>query len=202
MLLPLTLLLFHAATSDTADEPTRILTEWQDWDTAGHRFGAPDARVTIVFFSDFYCTYCRGTHQLLHEVLEEFPAGDLAMLLRHRPLQSAPSRGYDMAIGAECADGQGQFDDFHRLAFMLPWAGRPDPVDVATSVGIPDLEVFRECLREPEAKRRVEADLAAVERLGLPGTPILVVGSEVLYGAPSKARLVRTIRLALSEGTK
>jgi protein-disulfide isomerase len=63
---------------------------------------------------------------------------------------------------------------------------------------VPDLAAFRACLDGAAAALRVKEDIAAGDRLGVSGTPTVLVGSMRFRGTPSFAQLDSVIGKALA----
>lgn len=161
----------------------RPVPDWRSYAT-GSRIGPADAPVTIIEFSDFQCPYCRVMADRLRALRREHP-GEVALVYRHFPLSYHPYAS-SAARASICADRQGRFEAFHDALFA-----RQDSLDdtiwarLAETAGIPDRARFDECLGSEEPLAQVERDIAAGTRLGITGTPaILVNGTLITGGAP------------------
>lgn len=153
--------------------------------------GDPNAKVTVIEFSDFQCPFC-GKHALeTQPTLDEkyVDTGKVRWVFKHFPLNihpQAPAAG----IAAECAAEQDKFWEMGHLLFesVSTWAiNEPNPefVNLANQLGL-DTAAFEACLSDPEMQARVDSDLAD----GGPfvrGTPTFIVlageGGQIIPGA-------------------
>ncbi len=85
-----------------------------------HVLGKPDARVTLVDFSDFQCPYCARFYQVIEEVYKAFP-DDVKVVLKDFPLGFHPA-AKPAAKAALAAGLQGKY---YEMAALL-MASNPD----------------------------------------------------------------------------
>ena len=166
--------------------------------------GSPDAKVTIVEFSDFECGHCAAFHQSLEEVLHR-GTEKVRVVFRHFPLDSAcnpkiPSRLHPQAclaaIAAECAFDQGRFWEYHDLLFdNQQQLGREFLIGYASRLGL-DTTRFATCLSSDAARERVQRDAEDGAQLGIDSTPTLFINGRTVKGALEPARLVDALVLA------
>jgi protein-disulfide isomerase len=144
--------------------------------------GPETAPVTIVVFSDFQCPYCAELMARLMILRSRHPE-DVAIVYRHYPLSVHP---YAMAAAraSECAASQGRFEEFHNALFRsqevigkVPWT------HFALVAGVPDTAAFQKCAMSGVALHNVTEDSAAAKRLGVYGTPVLLINQTRLDGA-------------------
>lgn len=148
--------------------------------------GAPMAPITIVEFSDFECPFCGRAAPILEEVISEFH-GEVKLAFFHFPLSMHP-RAAAAARATVAAQNQGKFWEMHDLIFQNQTAlERSDLEAYATRIGL-DLDRFRADLDAPETQRRVEADRAQGERLGVDSTPTLFVNGRKFLEAPESLK--------------
>jgi protein-disulfide isomerase len=161
---------------------------WRGYAASGHRMGSRSAPVTLVIFSDFQCPACRALAGSLREVRAKHP-NDLAVVFRHFPLPKHPL-AVPAVHASECAAEQGRFEQFHDAVFerqdsvgVISWR------DLAAASGVRDLAAFDRCLSRGGELPALSRDTAAGNRLGVRGTPTLLINGKRLYGAPSTAAL-------------
>ena len=77
--------------------------------------GPPDAKVTIVEFSDFECPFCSRAEETVTQVMEHY-AGKVRLVFRHFPLPMHSNAG-KAAEAAACAEEQGKFWEMHKQLF-------------------------------------------------------------------------------------
>ncbi len=143
--------------------------------TGGHLIGGPSAPVQAVAFIDYQCEVCALFHQLVSDLQDAHPSM-IAIRYRHYPLSRIHPEAMVAATGAECAAEQARFEAWHAtLLARQADIGGGRWTDLARRAGIPDTLGFVRCLAGVEAQARVAADRHLAVRLGLRGTPAVVV---------------------------
>lgn len=177
---------------ETSQGPTiRSIPGWEDY-IGGHLvpMGRPNARAVIVEFGDFECPFCVRFAHVLDTVAARVPGG-VRLYFRHYPIQKH-AYAHAAAIASECAAQQGRFDDFYHLAYK---SGKSlSLVLEAEPERLPDSRAFRACIRSPASRRRIAEDSLAAVRLGVTGTPGVLVGNTFIAGTPSAELLDSIIR--------
>jgi protein-disulfide isomerase len=160
----------------------RTVTLWRDFSQSGHWMGPERAPVTVVVFSDFQCPYCALLMHRLGVLRAKYPQ-DVAVVYRHFPLAV---HQYSMAAAraSECAASQGRFEAFHNALFASQEAiGRVPWTHFALTAGVRDTTAFSRCTVSDSALLVVARDSAAAKRLGVEGTPVLLINQTRLEGA-------------------
>jgi protein-disulfide isomerase len=145
-------------------------------------FGSDDAVITIVEFSDFYCSFCgRFANQTLPQLQANY--GDkIRFVYRDMPIIGGQA-SVDAAIAASCANQQGKFWDYHNLLFSNPNARDITArVAFAGELGM-DVAAFEACLNDPAQLDEVRLDLLDGQALGITGTPAFYINGRFLSGA-------------------
>jgi protein-disulfide isomerase len=152
--------------------------------------------VQLVEFADFRCGYCARLQPVLAGLLEEYPE-QVRLAFVHMPVVSRDSG--PAAVAAEAARRQGAFWGMHDALFALQGAPlrEADVRIAALELGL-DVERFAADLRDPLLLDRVRADLAHVRRLGIDGTPALLVNGRLYVGLLSRDELQRLVEAALA----
>src|SRR5467141_3921835 len=150
------------------------------------QLGTPDAKVTIVEWSDFQCPYCSRAVDTLREIETNYGA-DVRLAFKQNPLPMHPDAPY--AARASIAAGkQGKFWQMHDKLFeaniaSTPDGLKPDRIDqMARDLGL-DLDRFHRDAESQETKDQVEADQAQSRALGASGTPYFYVNGQRIAGA-------------------
>jgi 2-hydroxychromene-2-carboxylate isomerase len=144
--------------------------------------GAPMAKVTVVEFSDFQCPHCAAAHPELVRVLREFD-GRVRLVYKYFPL-SNHTRAVAAAQAAEAARAQGKFWEMHDLLFEHQRElEEPDIQKYAAQLGL-DMERFTRDLNAEATVKRVEADKALGQRLGIEATPSFFVDARPFRESP------------------
>lgn len=161
--------------------PTRVLPQppqrvegWREYGRFGNRIGPTDAKVTVVVFSDFQCGFCAVAAERMRALRREYPS-DLAVVYRHFPLRTH-AHAVPAARASECAAAQGRFEPFHDALFSkqdsigaIPWTR------YAIAAGVEDLRGFDRCAGSAIPVAALERDTADGDRLGVRGTPTILV---------------------------
>lgn len=135
--------------------------------------GNPDAKVTLVEFSDFECPACHTFYPIVKEIADKY-SNDLKVVYRHFPLTMHP-RAIPTARAAEAAANQGKFWEYHNELFD----NFPDYTDAqitkyAQDIGL-DMDKFNQDLNSDDVVKKINDDLAAGEKTGLSGTPTFYI---------------------------
>ena len=146
--------------------------------------GPRDAAVTVIEFTDYRCPYCRTLTGILSELREET---GIRLVYKEWPILGEPSRL--AARAALAADGQGLYVELHEKLM----ASRLTPTDayigdVAAALGL-DVERLRADMSDDRIADALRDNARLAARLGLSGTPALVVGRTIVQGAVTKSQL-------------
>jgi protein-disulfide isomerase len=183
-----------------ADLPPVKVSGWNDVMRGGTSLSKRGAPVTIVEYSDFQCPFCATVVPTLRTLQEKY--GDrLTVVFRHFPIESIHPYAKPAAIAAECAGQQGKFEAYHDALFAAQESiGKVSWRNIAASVGVAELNEFDHCVRDERYAERVAQDLRSGIRIGVPGTPTIVVNGMRLRGPPTEEAIAKQIDLEL--GTK
>jgi len=149
--------------------------------------GDPNAPVTIVEFSDFQCPFCkRFFDQTLPDIEEQYiKTGKVNFVYRDFPLSSIHPNAQAAHIGAECADEQGKFWEYHDILFekQSEWSktSLSDLNNVleqfASEVGL-ESNSFGTCLESTTFLSEVNKDYSDGISYGVTGTPAFFIGND------------------------
>jgi protein-disulfide isomerase len=143
--------------------------------------GSPRAPVTVVVFSDFQCPYCARVEPTLKQVEAAYGA-KVRIAWKHKPLPFHPN-ALPAAEAAEAAREQGKFWPMHDKMFAAQQDLSPAAYERwARELGL-DLVRFKAALASGKFKARIQEDDALAGRLGIDGTPTLVINGEKVVGA-------------------
>jgi protein-disulfide isomerase len=165
-------------------EPWKTVSDWRTYAKGGHRIGPENAPATLVVFSDYQCPVCLNIERRLRQLEARYPT-ELSVIVRQFPLTGHPY-AKPAAIAAECAAAQDRFLPYHQRLFdQQALIGRQSWVGIAEAVGVPDTAAFARCLRDPRAEAEADSDIADGKRLGVFGTPTVLVENVGYVGIPS-----------------
>ncbi|MEO8502940.1 MAG: thioredoxin domain-containing protein [Acidobacteriota bacterium] len=158
-------------------------------------FGAKNASVVLVEFSDFQCPFCARATPAIQEVKKNY-ADRVRVVFHQLPLNSIHPFAQKAAEAALCADEQGKFWEMHDLLFKeQDKLAVGDLKDKATRVGV-NADQFNGCLDGGKMAAKVAAEVDLGTKLGVGRTPTLYLnGREVGYDGLTKevdAELAKT----------
>jgi protein-disulfide isomerase len=150
------------------------LNNWEVVLAYGHSRQSAQGSVKLVEFTDLQCPVCRSYHQTVQEARAARP--EVVHVYVPFPL---PIHRFALpaAKAAECAVGVGRLEPFVEALYA-----KQDSLGVrswgsyALDAGIEDTSVIAACATSPERVARIDTALAIGERLGVRGTPTIVVG--------------------------
>jgi len=140
--------------------------------------GSKGARVAIVEFSDFQCTYCLSyVKQTLPQLDKDYvKTGKVRYFFRNLPLTSGHPNAFRAAEAAHCAAEQGKFWEAHDRFFdhqdvLNPndWPGHAEALNL-------DKEKFNQCLLSGKYDAEINADIDDAQKMGIMGTPAFLIG--------------------------
>jgi protein-disulfide isomerase len=155
------------------------------FDLAGRpMIGNPNAKVTIVEFSDFECPYCSQAAPKVHEIVKAYP-NDVKVYFLHYPL-SFHKTAHPAAVAAACAQKQEKFWEMHDKLFTNQQGLTEDFFkSSAKELGL-DESKFVACLGDASVKAMVDKDLEQGTAAGVEGTPSFFInGVPYARGVPT-----------------
>ncbi|MDP3957290.1 MAG: thioredoxin domain-containing protein [bacterium] len=164
-------------------------------------FGAKDAKVKIIEFSDFQCPYCKTFQADLNQVRHEY--GDkIFFVYKHLPLSIHP-QAENAALAASCAHEQGKFQVYadHLFAKQDEWAktvGVQKFKDYSWRFGMNGRE-FAKCLDTKKYQDKIDADKSEAASFFISGTPGTFVNGTFLPGAVGADALKAAIDTELAK---
>jgi len=134
-----------------------------------------------VVFSDFQCPFCSRLLPTLKQV-EQAYGGKVRIAWKHKPLPFHPN-ALPAAEAAEAAREQGKFWQMHDKLFEGQQQLSPAAYEKwAQELGL-DMARFRAAVSSGKFKTRIQEDDALASRLGIDGTPTMMVNGEQVVGA-------------------
>jgi protein-disulfide isomerase len=154
--------------------------------------GAPDARVTVVEFSDFECPFCKRANGTMASLLEKY-SGKIKLVYRDFPLENIHPLARRAAEAARCARDGGKFWEYHDVLFaQSPKLAPEDLKRYAVQVGL-DAEKFDACLASGVHSADVQSDIDEGQRLGITATPVFFINGRSVRGAQPAETFARVI---------
>ena len=145
---------------------------------AGSRIqGNPNAKYTLVEFSDFQCPSCKTANPMIAKALKE-QNGKFNYIFRHYQAARSHQHSRTLGLAAEAAGIQGKFYEMGDKLFENQGrveAASPEEVsDIVVQCAKElklDVTKFKKDMDSKEAKDRYDSDRQAAEKAGVTSTP-------------------------------
>lgn len=199
----------HGTTGITADGTA----SGGDWSNADAKvavtskdpvWGANDAPVTVVVFSDYQCPYCSRVEGTLNALKEKYGPKKLRMVFKHFPLPFHKQAKPAHAASAIVFDlkGSDAFWKFHDLAFQNQKGLTTENLTKwAVQVGV-DKAKFEAAMKANKGNAKVDQDIADGKAVGVKGTPAFFINGKFLSGARPQNAFEAEIDAQLKEAEK
>jgi protein-disulfide isomerase len=176
---------------------------------AGVESGDPEAPVTILEFGDYQCPACGAFAGQVKPLLDlnYVEPGKAELVFYDFPLVQVHPNAFLAARAARCAGDQGAYWTYHDRLFQAQtsWSRERSPTDrfvgYAADLGL-DEDAFRACLESDRHAETVTAGMRLGERLGVTGTPTLVVSRGDGRADRLPAFDYATVRAAIEDALK
>jgi protein-disulfide isomerase len=147
--------------------------------------GSADAAVTMVYFTDFQCGYCRKfVKETLPKIEEQYiRTGKVRLVFRHLAILGEAS--IQAARASSCAFDQGKFWEYHDTLFAStsPMAFNAARLKQYAKDLRLDEQSFGTCFDKQVYGKRVEAETLMGRALGATGTPAFLMNGQLVLGA-------------------
>ena len=147
---------------------------------AGAWEGAAKPDVTLVAFMDYACGYCRATVPTIARLIKEDPG--LRVVYRELPIISEAS--VPAARVSLLAAESGRFAAFHAAMYAEDGVDNDTILDAAKKAGLDAAKVKAELANQGRNPAFAQ-NIKLAQSLEAEGTPLLVVGDQIFYGAVS-----------------
>jgi len=154
--------------------------------------GAAKPEVTLTYYYDYACGYCRKSNPDIDKLLAEDKG--LRVVFRELPILGPDSLA--AARVALAASKAGRFAAFHDA--MIASEGRPSPPVIAAAAaaaGVP-----AQAQDSPDQEAELKQNFAIAGQLGATGTPLFIVGDRVMNSAVGYGVLKEAIAAARKRG--
>lgn len=143
--------------------------------------GNPDAKVTIVEFSDYQCPFCSRVEPTIAQLLKAYP-NDLRVAFINNPLDFH-KEAMPAAKAAVAAYKQGKFWEMHEKLFANQKGLNADfYVKAANELGL-DAARFQADMNSPETAAYIKKGMDDGRPFGVSGTPNFLINGVQLVGA-------------------
>lgn len=163
-------------------QPSENITAQTIMENGSPLLGNPDAKITIVEFGDYQCTYCHLFHQNTKDaILQQYvDTGKVNFVFRDFPLN-----GPDSVLAAQasyCANDQGKYWQYHDELYKnwagekTGWVNQKSLDTFASTVGL-DLDKFDKCMSSNKYENKVNQNYQFGQKIGVDGTPTFIIFS-------------------------
>lgn len=175
----------QAAAPQAPQAPTKVDVKITDQDPF---LGDPNAKLTVVEFSDFQCPFCgRFFKDVAPQLKKDYiDTGKVKFVYKHLAFLGKEST--DAANASECAKEQNKFWQYHDKLFNSQNGENQGAFSTdnlkkfAADLGLNTTQ-FNECLDGQKYNDHVQEDVAEANRLGFNSTPSTAVGDTPVIGA-------------------
>lgn len=151
--------------------------------------GNPRGDVTVVEFFDVRCGFCRQMTPVLEELVRRDPRVRLV-------LKDLPILGPNSVLAARAliaAQRQGKYGELHDALMALRGEiAEPQLQREAERLGL-DWARLRIDMDDAAVTARIDANLALARRIGVEGTPAMVIGDRLVGGAVPVETLLQLV---------
>ncbi|MGB8983607.1 MAG: thioredoxin domain-containing protein, partial [Anaerolineales bacterium] len=154
-----------------------------------HVRGAENPIVTITEYTDYQDLRSGLFAEVIDQLLEEHP-DQLRVISRIFPLLSVNDKAALAAQAAEAAEEQGRFWEMHDLLYAQQesWVGLPVEdfeqwIGAQASALEMNVAQFQADLKRADIVAQVQQAWEGGQKMGLPGTPLILINGQI-YGGP------------------
>ena len=149
--------------------------------------GNPDAKITIVEFGDYQCTFCYKFHDETMKKIDQayIKAENVNFVYKDFPLNGPQSILASEA--SYCAQKQNKFWEYHNALYdnwggeNTGWITKNVLIGFANDIKL-DLDSFSQCLENSEFKQKVLDNEQFAREIGIDATPsFLIFNDSELY---------------------
>jgi len=180
---------------------TKNIPDWEFLLQNAHQEGSVNAPIKLIEFSDFQCPYCKKLEPELKNLLKKYN-GKMEIIYHYFPLPAHP-QAFQAAKAAECAAEQNDFWKYHDLLFQNQTIFKQQPWDsLARISNIRNLDDFDGCMKDTLIDKVIEKDIKLGLRIGVEGTPTIVINGKLLFGVLHEDMLNHLVQTMLNNSYK
>jgi protein-disulfide isomerase len=162
---------------------------------AGSWEGNPNGDVTLVEFFDYACGYCRASLSDIARLVAEDK--NLKVVYREYPVLSEDS-GLAARVSLLAAQ-QGKYMAFHRAMYAAGGVSKDKILAAAARAGL-DSKAAAAALADPSLDAEISNNAGLAQSLKAAGTPLFVIGNQVINTTPGFDGLKAAVAKARAEG--
>lgn len=168
---------------NVSDEAQQIISRLTASTQNAPALGNDDAKVTVVEFGDYQCTWCHRWHESTKDTLVQdyVETGKVRFLFKDFPINDLSDRASSMAAeAAYCAGDQDKYWEYHDELYVkwegenTGWVTKDSLRQFADNVGL-DQGAFSECLDSGKHSDLVRENYNLAVAIGLDATPSFII---------------------------
>ena len=156
-------------------------------------FGAQNPELTLVFFTDYSCPWCKKLDPVLHELVKRYPMIKVVSVLVPLKELDSPVNSASYALNLWQMD-QEKFTQADQLLVKKPGAHNPQSLlqvvqktDTSQALNV-----------QEKTQQQLAKNYQLFSELGLNGTPALLIGQQIIPGYLPLDKLAPVIEEALA----
>jgi len=146
--------------------------------------GPPDAPITVVVYSDFFCPFCARGARTIDALMAAHP-GQVRLIFKHMPGHEG-SRTAALYFEAVLKQSTEKAKKFHDLVFASQAAllkNKEEGLKKLAAQAGADMARLNTDMKSPELAARLDADEKESRAFGFQGTPTFIINGVSLEGA-------------------
>jgi protein-disulfide isomerase len=155
--------------------------------------GAENPELTIAYFSDFNCSYCKKIEPLLERLVKEFP--EVRVVYKLVPILGPSSKeATDFALTV-WANEPAKFAELHKKLMS-----RPSRLDSSAIEKVSNITGTNEWLDDTadSVESTIGGNMELMREFGLSGTPALIFADQIVGGLVPYNQLEQQVKAALA----
>jgi protein-disulfide isomerase len=153
--------------------------------------GKDGAKVTVVEFADYQCPHCKSAAEAMKKISEKMK-DRLKFVYIDFPINPSGISKL-VAEGSHCAGEQGKYWEYHYKAFEgQSTLDKESPSKLAKELKLDEAK-FKACFDGTKSKAIVEKGRQEGDRIGVSGTPYIIINNRRYLGAHTVEALTKEI---------
>lgn len=171
------------------------------------KYGPEEAKVNIVYFGDYTCSYCLKQIDMIKAVVDD--REDINLIWKDYPEENISSNSWKGALAGRCAQSQNKFWEFLDLyssqysIFSTQNGLNQDEFNsfifgLAEATDL-NMNKFKSCYNDLEHSDVLTVSVTEARALKLPGVPYTYINDREMLGEFDRALLLDEIKRALDK---
>lgn len=157
------------------------------------QLGNPEAKINLVLFADYECSYGQEQIKTLKNVAAKHP--EARLIWKDYPNTDTVSLSYQAAVAGRCAAEQNKFWEYNELLFANNQRLEKELfINLADQLNL-DQEAFENCLKSENANLKIKDNIDEANALQITGVPFLFINSQEIMGKADADEIERIIKL-------